>query len=295
MKRPRYVVLALVLAGPAFILGPASAAGTVIGQTPSSPGLVGGCGPGFFVQKSDVGSPSYTTTAGVITSWSIMSASFSGTLRLKVVRPLSATTWSVTGVSELRTPAPDTLNTFPARIPIVAGDRLALFLPSSAGPCYFQSAAAGDVLGQAFGDLTDFGVGGVHTAGLTAPNELLDVSATVEPDADGDGFGDLTQDSCPSRPDKTVECVPPDTIITAPKTVRTTKKKAKVSLLFLASEVGASFTCSVDGRPAKPCASPFKVKLKLGNHYIAVTATDAAGNADPTPATVAVKVKRKKA
>ena len=77
--------------------------------------------------------------------------------------------------------------------------------------------------------------------------------------------------------------------------MRTNKKKAKVTLLFLSSEPGSSFTCRVDGRPARPCASPFKVKLKVGKHFVEVTAVDAAANADPTPATVKVKVKRKNA
>jgi len=35
-------------------------------------------------------------------------------------------------------------------------------------------------------------------------------------------------------------------------------------------------------------------KLKPGKHKIAVTATDAAGNADPTPAVYKWKVQRKK-
>jgi hypothetical protein len=40
--------------------------------------------------------------------------------------------------------------------------------------------------------------------------ELL-VNADIEPDADGDGFGDETQDGCPSQGGTQGACVPPDT------------------------------------------------------------------------------------
>ena len=39
----------------------------------------------------------------------------------------------------------------------------------------------------------------------------LNVSATVEPDADGDGYGDVTQDTCPSRATSQGDCQPPNT------------------------------------------------------------------------------------
>jgi hypothetical protein len=48
---------------------------------------------------------------------------------------------------------------------------------------------------------------------------------------------------------------------------------------FAASEPGATFACSRDGRPFAPCASPVKLRrLTLGAHAFAVRATDAAGN-----------------
>lgn len=87
-------------------------------------------------------------------------------------------------------------------------------------------------------------------------------------------------------------------ITKAPKKKTKSKKgKATVSVSFT-SEAGATFTCSVDGKAAKPCTSPFKTKVKAKKgkgkkHTIVVIAKDAAGNSSP-PATVKFKAVRKK-
>ncbi|MCM2324325.1 MAG: fibronectin type III domain-containing protein, partial [Oligoflexia bacterium] len=55
-----------------------------------------------------------------------------------------------------------------------------------------------------------------------------------------------------------------------------------VSVEFSASEP-ASFECSLDGAAAAPCASPFSTLLfNEGNHEVAITAVDAAGNRSDT-------------
>jgi hypothetical protein len=88
---------------------------------------------------------------------------------------------------------------------------------------------------------------------------------------------------------------PPETRIdSAPKRkVKTSKHKAKFEIAFSADEA-SSFRCSLDGKPASLCSSPFAGKAGVGSHVFQVTATDAAGNADPTPAIATWKVKRKK-
>jgi hypothetical protein len=87
----------------------------------------------------------------------------------------------------------------------------------------------------------------------------------------------------------------PDTVITkAPKkTVKTTKRKAKVSFEFTSTIAGSSFACSIDGKAFASCTSGATFKLKAGQHTFAVRAT-AGGVTDPTPATYQFKVKRKK-
>jgi hypothetical protein len=87
----------------------------------------------------------------------------------------------------------------------------------------------------------------------------------------------------------------PETAITKspPAKVKTKRRRAKVRYAFSSSEPGSSFVCAVDARPFSPCASPHKVRLRKGKHTLAVQAIDGAGNADASPATAKVKVKRK--
>src|SRR4051794_23174083 len=90
---------------------------------------------------------------------------------------------------------------------------------------------------------------------------------------------------------------PPDTLITsapgpaltvappAPPVAAVPSTSAAVG--FAASEDTTSFTCSLDGGAASPCRSPITFTgLFVGVHKVTVTATDAAGNVDPTPAEI---------
>jgi hypothetical protein len=103
-------------------------------------------------------------------------------------------------------------------------------------------------------------------------------------------------DPSPSSQTFTVEAsqVPPvDT--TPPETTFNSKKKTlkaavgkKVKLKFGANEP-STFLCRIDKKAWKTCTSPKKVKVKAGKHVFLVAATDAAGNADPTPAKFKLK------
>ena len=106
------------------------------------------------------------------------------------------------------------------------------------------------------------------------------------------GAFELAPATNPSAGDSTA----PETTITAgPKAkVKTKKKRKAVSFSFSASEAGAVFQCSLDGKPFTPCASPLQSKVKRGKHAFSVRAADAAGNVDQTPATLSFKVKRKR-
>lgn len=77
------------------------------------------------------------------------------------------------------------IEAFPVRIALRAGDRLAVTAAAGAFPAVLAAPGSGSTL---FGD----GAGGF----VASSRELL-VGADVEPDADGDAFGDETQDSCP--------------------------------------------------------------------------------------------------
>ncbi|HEX6986875.1 MAG TPA: hypothetical protein VF170_15975 [Planctomycetaceae bacterium] len=68
-------------------------------------------------------------------------------------------------------------------------------------------------------------------------------------------------------------------------------KKETLRIAFKASERGSSFKCRLDGSKWRPCSSPKKLKnLDRGKHVFQVSATDPAGNTDPTPAKARFKV-----
>jgi uncharacterized repeat protein (TIGR02543 family) len=81
----------------------------------------------------------------------------------------------------------------------------------------------------------------------------------------------------------TIDTTPPGTRIDATPNASSTSG----TFLFSSTKPGAAtFTCSLDGAPEAPCASPYAfTNLAFGSHVFSVRAHDAAGNAAPTPAT----------
>jgi hypothetical protein len=86
---------------------------------------------------------------------------------------------------------------------------------------------------------------------------------------------------CPIATCAPPDTTPPETFIDRAPPGKTRARRVKVS--FSATE-RASFTCRVDGRAARPCASPFKLKAKNGRHRVRIVAMDQAGNSDPSAA-----------
>ena len=82
----------------------------------------------------------------------------------------------------------------------------------------------------------------------------------------------------------TVDTTPPDTTITAQPPALATSPTAEFRF---SSEAGATFECRLDGGEFAACASPKSYTgLSEGPHTFAAQAKDAAGNTDPSPATV---------
>jgi hypothetical protein len=134
------------------------------------------------------------------------------------------------------------------------------------------------------GAATDF-------SGASNTNSIADISAVWEPDADHDGFGDVSQDACPSSAQTQASCLAPDTTVS--KQPKKSSSKRKVKIVF-SSAPGATFTCRVDKNAAKPCTSPFKAKLKPGKHTVVITATSTLGVVEAAPAVVKFKIVRPK-
>ena len=88
---------------------------------------------------------------------------------------------------------------------------------------------------------------------------------------------------------------PPSPPPAAPSTTLKKKPKAKSTVAlakfsFASDQADSSFRCKLDKGPFKPCRSPFKAKVKPGAHAFSVRAVNAAGLADPTPASFHWKV-----
>jgi hypothetical protein len=87
----------------------------------------------------------------------------------------------------------------------------------------------------------------------------------------------------------TVDTTPPETTITKGPSGLTNDETPTFE--FASTDTGASFACSIDGGGFSPCTSPHTTApLQLGPHTFRVRASDAASNADLTPATRSFRV-----
>lgn len=257
------------------------------------------CGPPYTrtaIQRSSPSAQYVVPSAGVITSWSVQSGPNPvSQMKLKLARPAGGDLFTIVAESAVQTPIANATSNFTTRIPVSGGEILGRSSVFGSGPvddCEYQTFAPGlgNVMGQLDG--SDAAVNTTHSFS-TAPNDQLDVLATLEPDADGDGFGDETQDSCPSDAAIQAPCVAPETTITKGPKSKTKKKAAEFE--FSSSVPGSTFECKLDDNIGfADCTSPLDVKVGKGKHTFQVRAIAPGGVVDPTPATADWKVKKKK-
>jgi hypothetical protein len=235
-------------------------------------------------------------------------------LELKVARPSGGSQFQIVGASsaDVSGLTGNRLFTTLTQIPVQAGDVIGLRGDTGSGlPCDRAAPSPMSVEAILAGNPA---VGStVSPTGSFASFEL-DLSARLEPDADGDGYGDETQDQCPTDPSTHGPCpvaggstppgtgtpattapdkTPPATTIVKGPKKKTTSKTATFD--FGSSESGSTFECSLDSSPFRPCTSPHTVRAgKPGKHDFQVRARDAAGNLDQSAATYSWTVKGKK-
>ena len=99
----------------------------------------------------------------------------------------------------------------------------------------------------------------------------------------------------PAPPVQVVDRKPPRTrVLARPRPVLVTDKaRRRVVFRFASSESGSRFRCKLDRKPFRSCASPRVYLLALGAHALRIVAVDRSGNADPSPALIKVKVRRR--
>jgi hypothetical protein len=147
------------------------------------------------VQTSIGGASTASPFAGVVVRWRLLAGS-TGSYRIRTVAPAGGGNYTVVGSSssEAVTTEPqltEKIYSFATRVPIPAGGYVGLAPPPAFG------AGAGAGAGATLVDLNDHAVDGVIDTEVTQTPMELFYDADIEPDADRDGYGDVTQDSCP--------------------------------------------------------------------------------------------------
>ena len=180
-----------VIVGCGLLLAPGtSSAATTLGQTFTP----GSCGEETYIQTATPpGAPSYTAPFdGVITQWSYQSDSTPPpTIRLKVAQDFGGGTLKIVAESAVENIAANTLNAYQSRISMPAGTDLGEYI-------HTDCSREDDTYTDYFLDPPELSVGATSSA-FHQEGFQQDISAVLEPDADHDGFGDETQDQCPTN------------------------------------------------------------------------------------------------
>jgi hypothetical protein len=154
-----------------------------------------GCGFAcLYIQKSIAGHPTAAPVDGVVVRWRLLGAD-TGTYHVRVIAPTGSGEYKILHSSEAGTVTSEPrlterISTFQTRLPIPAGSYVALATPVSP---HLGSHGSGGSFENINDHITD---GTTVPATSEGPGELL-YDADIEPDADHDGFGDVSQDACP--------------------------------------------------------------------------------------------------
>ncbi len=297
----RRVRPALWIAAALCVALPASASGTVtIGSNlAAAPTDAIDCG-AFGCTASHKALPAPTSAApggvlapsdGVVVRWRIRVGVLPIPVALRITRPGDSGARSGAGTGPTVTPTANQTSTFDdVRLPIQSGDTVGI-------DCFCQNVvlyALANTPNASFIRWIPALLDGEppRSDATTFNGQELLVNADIEPDADRDGFGDETQDQCPTDTSTQGTCPdtdPPETTIT--KGAPNKLDEHKVKFKFTSTEPDSTFECKLDKKKFKACTSPRKVKhLDGGKHKFKVVATDAAGNTDPTAAKDKFKV-----
>ncbi|UUY03552.1 hypothetical protein LRS13_23255 [Svornostia abyssi] len=201
---------------------------------------------------------------GVVVRWRLKHATAASgtTVRLVV---MGGNTVRARGSAETLPTAAAT-ETFTTRLPITTGDRVTVSAAGPNGsslPVIYQDNASSRH--QWFPQLTD---GETRAPSATHSNYEVLLNADVEADADGDGYGDETQDACPSKASTQGTCpaAPADPAPTAtPTPEATTPAPATTSPLQLPQTPTADPTVPVTlGRAPTRADARGRVAVRLG-------------------------------
>jgi Ca2+-binding RTX toxin-like protein len=138
---------------------------------------------------------------------------------------------------------------------------------------------------------------GIAYQALASGRYTFEVTATDAAGNVGDpvSYSWTIEASTPKPPPPPPDGTPPRTRIERGprKTLVLTRGPRRVVFRFGANERGSTFVCRLDRRRASRCSSPRSYRVGAGRHVFRVIATDAAGNADPSPAVFRFRVRRR--
>jgi hypothetical protein len=181
---------AVVLGG--LIAAPAAPAATTVGQLfqPTTNCSVNNT----RLQTAAQSGTSYTIpSAGVLTAWRFQAGVLPLTgLKFKLAQPLGGALYRIVAETVAGPQVAAAVNTTAARVAVQPGQLIGIYY--SEGYCgnFDSGVPAGDV----YAARNDDQLAGTTNSYGSNPGGLIPVQATIEPDADKDGFGDETQDKC---------------------------------------------------------------------------------------------------
>jgi hypothetical protein len=247
MRFPRALVavLALSAAAPAADAGAITIGSDKLGSP--SPAFFG-CStpdPCILIQDTIAGAPVRVPQGTwILTSWRVRGAD--GTVGLQVIQPTGGTADTLEGTVKASSPdlagagqGADAVQSQDVRIAVTSGDMLGLGLDSGASVGGLAADGSTTIFEAPLSSpFTTNGVGNVEQL----------VQATIEPDADGDGFGDATQDGCPTSGSTQGACpLPPG----PPDPLAELKAGGKPKIRLASRKVGAP-----KGTVAVPLVNP---------------------------------------
>lgn len=235
---------------------------------------------GTAMQISRAGAPILTTAPGVVTSWAVNNPNYEGvTEKLKVFRPIGAEFEAVAEGTAQVVPKGG-LSRFPVRIPVAAGVQFGVYDSVGAPECY-NTFTPQDKYGLRAGDVALKSK--ISSFDFVGEKTVIALVVTVEPDADGDGFGDETQDQCPTNPILQTACPTAAPAPGAPSGGSgATSAALKISAATLEGNTVAvklsstaqsqvTVTGTVKGKQAAPAATVTVVPGAVGRAYLALT------------------------
>jgi hypothetical protein len=184
---------------PGSPVGNSACSGTLFGSNfEGNHGGAGGSGfDALYIQRAVRGASTAAPFDGVVVRWRVLTPTTSD-YGIRVVSPTTGSSFEVLGSSATEhvafapSPVIGGVTTFQTRLPIPAGGYVGLATASMSQPeSVFPSPAS------TLAKLHDGSDGTVYNESGTISAQELAYNADIEPDADRDGFGDISQDSCP--------------------------------------------------------------------------------------------------